>query len=85
MVEHGRQAIDCLTANPVQFDLILRDIRTPETDGLEARRIIRSKGYADIPHHRYDRNAMTGDHREQCLEAGMTDYIAQPLKGEVIF
>ena len=60
-------------------------MQMPETDGLEARRIIRSKGYADIPTIAMTAKAMTGDHREKCLEAGMTDYIAKPLRREVIF
>ena len=67
------------------------DIQMPEMDGMEATKAIRKwethnlqLGTPQAPHHRHDRPAMKGD-REICLEAGMDDYIAKPIKRELVF
>ena len=63
------------------FDLIFMDVQMPIMDGLEATRQI----YTIFPLDRIPTiiamtaNALQGD-REQCLEAGMHDYVAKPLK-----
>jgi signal transduction histidine kinase/CheY-like chemotaxis protein len=63
-----------------KYDVVLMDVQMPEMDGLEATRQI----IATLP----DRfpyiigltaNAMQGD-REACLDAGMHDYIAKPIR-----
>ena len=81
---NGRLAVDSYTQNPDQYDLILMDIQMPEMDGLEATRLIRQKGFTDIPIVAMTANAMKGD-REKCLEAGMNDYISKPIKREIVF
>jgi CheY-like chemotaxis protein len=61
------------------------DVQMPEMDGLEAARRITEQYQRD------DRpcivamtaNAMQGD-REMCLEAGMDDYIAKPIRVEAL-
>jgi len=64
-----------------EYDLILMDVQMPEMDGLEATKQIRSQYAA----HKQPRivamtaNAMQGD-REECLAAGMNDYISKPIK-----
>jgi two-component system sensor histidine kinase/response regulator len=53
-------------------------------DGLEATRIIREKGFKEIPIVAMTAAAMEED-RERCLEVGMNDFMAKPIKREVVF
>ena len=73
----------CEAVKNIDYDLILMDVQMPEMSGYEATRWIRE----NIPEGRQPRivamtaNAMKGD-RERCLEAGMDDYLAKPIKFE---
>jgi signal transduction histidine kinase/DNA-binding response OmpR family regulator len=84
VVNNGRKAVEIITQQPDNFDLILMDVQMPEMDGLEATKQLRSRGFLSIPIIAMTANAMKGD-REICLEAGMNDYITKPVKREIIF
>ncbi len=85
---NGEQAVQKVSTG-ARFDLIFMDCQMPLMDGYEASRQIRSiedGNHTDshIPIIALTANAMQGD-REKCLEAGMTDYIAKPVKKDAIF
>lgn len=75
---NGREAVEM--AASAAFDGILMDLNMPEMDGLTAARKIRSvQSRADLPIIAMTASAMAGD-REKCLDAGMDDHIAKPIK-----
>jgi CheY-like chemotaxis protein len=68
------------------YDLILMDIMMPVMDGIVATKKIRaieSAGDEHIPIIAVTANALAGD-RENCLAAGMDDYIAKPFAADVL-
>ena len=74
-------------AHATEFSLILMDVMMPEMDGFEATRMIRQdtegKNFK-TPIIALTANAMKGD-REQCIAAGMSDYISKPINPEEVF
>jgi len=76
---NGLEVLDALRRQP--YDVILMDMQMPEMDGLEATRRILAGFPAEIQPFiiAMTANAMRGD-REQCLEAGMDDYISKPVE-----
>ena len=79
-VANGTEAIESLSRQ--DYDLVLMDCQMPVMDGYEATRAIRDSK-SDVRNHNIPiiamtANAMKGD-REQCLEAGMDDYVAKPI------
>jgi two-component system sensor histidine kinase/response regulator len=76
-VENGREAVE--VAGRAGYDLILMDVQMPEMDGMEATGFIRKQGYRQPVIIALTANAMQGD-REQCLTAGMDDYICKPVR-----
>lgn len=65
------------------YNVVLMDVQMPEMDGLEAsRRICQEWSLEHRPRIiAMTANAMQGD-REECLDAGMDDYISKPIKLE---
>jgi len=91
---NGKEAVEKYTAAADNYDLIFMDVQMPEMDGMEATGAIRdwenklksqgSKRSKRVPIIAMTANALKGD-REKCLEAGMDDYIAKPIKREIVF
>ena len=79
-VTNGLEALHALAAT--RYDLVLMDCQMPELDGFEATRRVRDHRSRvldhDVPIVAMTANAMKGD-REECLAAGMTDYLAKPI------
>ena len=84
-VASGKEALASLRGIP--YDLVLMDCQMPEMNGFEASALIRdpNSGVLNprIPIVALTAHAMTGD-REQCLAAGMDDYIAKPVEPETL-
>lgn len=79
LAKNGVEAVQKFCLSPSSFDLILMDIQMPEMDGIDAAKIIRSRGYSDIPIIALTASSMETD-RTQCFKAGMNDYITKPVR-----
>lgn len=77
---NGLEAIEHLRQH--HFDVVLMDCQMPEMDGFEATRTIRRANStvldSTVPIIAMTANALSGD-RQECLGAGMNDYIAKPI------
>lgn len=76
---NGQEAITALCRQ--HYDVVLMDIHMPEMDGLEATRHIRAKLAADEQPYIIAMTASSEkEERERCLNAGMNDFLAKPVK-----
>jgi signal transduction histidine kinase/DNA-binding NarL/FixJ family response regulator len=75
----GAEAVTA--ANRFSYDLILMDVRMPEMDGLQATRVIRSRGDKQlaVPIIAFTANAFPED-IAACREAGMNDFVVKPAR-----
>ncbi len=81
LATNGYEALEAIIQK--QHDMVLMDVQMPEMDGLEATRQIRLLEGEQPVIIAMTANAMQGD-REDCLKAGMNDYISKPIKLEVL-
>ena len=77
LAHNGEEAVRLAETN--EFDVILMDIQMPVMDGFTAARIIRTKKIT-APMVALTAHALEG-FREQCLDAGMNDYLSKPVRG----
>jgi CheY-like chemotaxis protein/nitrogen-specific signal transduction histidine kinase/HPt (histidine-containing phosphotransfer) domain-containing protein len=75
----GVQVLAALKKN--QYDLIFMDVQMPEMDGIEASRIIDTTYFGpDRPRIVAMTANATASDRQECLDAGMDDYISKPFQ-----
>ena len=79
VVANGMEAV--VASRHVNYDVILMDVQMPEMDGLEATRQLCKQ---HPPEDRPRIIAVTADaqesDREECLKAGMDDYLSKPVR-----
>ena len=80
IAENGQIAVNFLQGS--QVDLILMDMQMPVMDGIEATKLLRSRG------NRTPIIAITGhdtpEDRELCRLSGMNGFIAKPIKLDLL-
>jgi len=85
IAENGLKAYDMFINN--NYDLVLMDIQMPEMDGIEATGKIRlfekKEKRVFVPVIALTAHAMMSD-KEECINAGMDDYITKPLSFDAL-
>lgn len=79
LVKNGVEAVAAV--HKKDYDIILMDMQMPVMDGLEATRLIRKKQLKQPVIIALTANTLKGDEQD-CLDAGMDDYIAKPIRLE---
>ncbi len=85
VANNGREAMEILEGSC--YDLIFMDLQMPEMGGLQATRAIREREGSTGEHTpiiAMTAHTMKGD-REECLRAGMDDYISKPIQSQEVF
>jgi CheY-like chemotaxis protein len=83
LASNGLEVIESIERQP--YDVVLMDVQMPEMDGLEASRRIVARWQPDERPRivAMTANAMAGD-REECLAAGMDDYMTKPIRVDAL-
>jgi PAS domain S-box-containing protein len=79
VASNGLEALAALERQP--YDVVLMDVQMPELDGLDASRRICERWLPESRPHiiAMTANALPED-REACFAAGMSDYVAKPIR-----
>jgi PAS domain S-box-containing protein len=81
-VKTGREAVELLSKDTANCDIVLMDVEMPVMDGFQATAVIREMERTTgkhIPIVAMTAYAMKGD-RERCLAAGMDSYVPKPIR-----
>ena len=84
VANNGKAAIEM--ANQEEYDLLLMDIQMPEMNGFEVASKIRQQDntVSNLPIIALTANVMDGV-REQCIAAGMNDFLGKPFDPESLY
>ncbi|HNP47817.1 MAG TPA: response regulator, partial [Bacteroidia bacterium] len=85
VAKNGKLAVEMLMNKP--YDIVLMDIQMPILSGIGAAKFIRTKlsePLRSVPIIAMTANAIKGD-QENCIEAGMDDYIAKPFDPQQLY
>ncbi len=80
-VGNGKEAVEAV--EKIEYSAVLMDIQMPKINGYDASRMIRQKN-RDIPIIAMTAYAMQSA-RDECLDAGMNDYISKPVDPDQLF
>ncbi|KAI9852921.1 MAG: hypothetical protein M1838_003715 [Thelocarpon superellum] len=87
--ENGQQAVEALRTaadHGRPYHVVLMDVQMPELDGYDATRAIRldaRPAVREVLVIAMTASAIQGD-REKCIEAGMNNYLAKPVRANVL-
>ncbi len=83
IANNGSEALEKLKNK--HYDAILMDMQMPVMDGIQATRLIRAQpAFSDLPIIAMTAAATDND-RENCIAAGMNDYISKPVSAVELF
>jgi CheY-like chemotaxis protein len=77
IVDNGQLALEAVARE--RYDLVLMDMQMPVLDGLTATRQIRQLDGGQPIIIALTANALA-EHEQQCLEAGMDDFVSKPIR-----
>lgn len=79
LADGGQQALDLLSAETADFDVVLMDLQMPGMGGFEATRRVRTElKNTSLPIIAVTADAMERE-RQKCLAAGMNDHVPKPI------
>lgn len=83
MAEDGQIAVEKVEVN--DYDLVFMDVQMPRLDGMSATRAIRSSGKVRSQPVIIALTAnVSPEHQEECLSAGMNDFLPKPIRVQTI-